>query len=346
MRIHSFEDPLVFVCQYIVRETDWMIKERFPELKQSIPFIDGWKGCTYYRDDYALISLTEDYRCKDGCVETMGSDEISLLEDRLNHIEEYNFSSLYENLGREYYNKNRFLFAGMLADVVKKMPPVQIWEQVVPVLEPWILQILVPILYEAERAKLDKLYQSQLRIDISVVTKNLWVLECEETSKQGTAFLLKGYGLITCEHVLGSDTKAFRPTDFNKKYDIEVLKRNTAIDLAVIKIISVEETNFLDVSNSDDLNQLDPIAVVGFPNYRYGDSGVIHTGHISGFRMVSGIKRILVNTPLIAGNSGSPVFDSQGKVIGVAATGADRMENAHQTEHHSVIPINALDLFN
>ncbi|WP_419866558.1 hypothetical protein [Methylomonas koyamae] len=65
-------------------------------------------------------------------------------------------------------------------------------------------------------------------------------------------------------------------------------------------------------------------------------------GLVVGFRPVTGIQRILTNAPIVAGASGAPVLDATGCVIGVAATGKDRMEDVQDTEHHSIIPIDAL----
>jgi S1-C subfamily serine protease len=84
------------------------------------------------------------------------------------------------------------------------------------------------------------------------------------------------------------------------------------------------------------------VAIAGFANYRLGDSGVIVPGLVIGYRMVSGIRWILTNAPIVAGNSGGPVLDSRSNVIGVAVTGSDRMEEAHETENHGIIPIDAI----
>lgn len=184
---------------------------------------------------------------------------------------------------------------------------------------------------------------NKVEVDTSQLLNGVWVIESEEDMIQGTAFMLSNYGMVSCCHVIGKDMKAFRANDISKKYSVSVLHKNPVLDLAILKIEGVNDDYHYEMSNSvDDMNQLDKIVVVGYPNYRFGDTGTIHEGKITGFRNVSGIRRILVDAPIIAGNSGGPVFDNEGKVIGVAVTGSDDMESAQDTEFHSVVPINAL----
>jgi hypothetical protein len=47
-------------------------------------------------------------------------------------------------------------------------------------------------------------------LDYNAISAALWVLECETSCKQGTAFALEDVGLVSCEHVLGPDTRAFK----------------------------------------------------------------------------------------------------------------------------------------
>jgi len=171
---------------------------------------------------------------------------------------------------------------------------------------------------------------------------SVFVLESEAAMKQGTCFHLADIGLVTCEHTCCDGLKVFRSDNLSNKIETEVVKKNATIDLAILRGMGFELGGGLERGSSDNLNVMDHIAAVGFPNYRYGDSGVFSPGLVIGFRTVSGIRRILVNTPLISGNSGGPVVDRSGKVIGVVATGADRMEEAPGTENHGVIPIEAL----
>ena len=50
----------------------------------------------------------------------------------------------------------------------------------------------------------------------------------------------------------------------------------------------------------------------------------------------------MVDGKIVSGNSGGTVLNNSMKVVGIAVTGTDRMENADETHHHGVIPITAL----
>jgi S1-C subfamily serine protease len=181
--------------------------------------------------------------------------------------------------------------------------------------------------------------------DTSRIFPALWVLESEETLTQGTGFMLQGVGLVTCEHVFRPGTYAFRADDISRKYPVSLVKQHVAIDLAVLQIEAGDTAiSCLEAETDVEVQQMDQIAVVGYPNYRYGDTGTIVTGIVSGFRTISAIRRILTSAPIIAGNSGGPVLNSLGRVIGVAVTGAERMTEAQETEDHGIIPIDALEL--
>jgi S1-C subfamily serine protease len=186
-----------------------------------------------------------------------------------------------------------------------------------------------------------------VKVELEESLKKVWILESEESMSQGTAFVVENYGVVTCSHVLTPGTEIFQGANLSKKYPIRIVKENETIDAALIEIqdADLKDLDSLTIGNPDDISIQDDIYVIGYPNFRAGDSGIIHPGKITGFRTVSGVRRLLTNAPIISGNSGGPVLDSKGNVIGIAATGADSMIRAMDTEFHSIIPINALDLF-
>jgi predicted TIM-barrel fold metal-dependent hydrolase len=70
--------------------------------------------------------------------------------------------------------------------------------------------------------------------------------------------------------------------------------------------------------------------------------GVVVRGQVPGRRTRLGQERILISPAIVGGNSGGPVLDSRNRVIGLAATGADKFENITKTVDYGVIPIESL----
>lgn len=176
------------------------------------------------------------------------------------------------------------------------------------------------------------------------VMGSLLVLETPSEHKQGTAFHLHGVGFVTCAHALGADTYALVPERPDRHYRVIELAKEEACDLAIISLEGLDPSQRppLRSARARAIGRMDALTVVGFPNYRVGDSGVTHLGRVTGFRTVSAIRRILTDAPIIAGASGGPVLNDSLEVVGVAATGADQMLAARETEFNSVIPIDAL----
>ena len=168
---------------------------------------------------------------------------------------------------------------------------------------------------------------------------SIWVLECQKSFRQGTAFHVDNYGWVTCAHVLGPETYAFHADDFGRKFPVRVVAKNEVLDLALIEFGAASESP-LRAGNPTSLDVGDKVKVAGYPNYSYGQSLHSYTGEVAGFRPQRGIRRIQISAPIIKGNSGGPVFDRLDQVIGIAVTGADR---EIQDNENSVIPINALD---
>jgi S1-C subfamily serine protease len=176
--------------------------------------------------------------------------------------------------------------------------------------------------------------------DTERIFRAIWVLECEETFRQGTAFMLAGVGLITCRHVLGGKTQAFHRDDFSKKYQVKILAEDKTLDLAVLGIDAPASAELV-ARYSPELVQGEQIAVAGYPNYNWGDTGTLFPGVVGGFHMFHSIRSPLISAPIIQGASGGPILDTKGKVVGVAVKGAKHTDETNSTEH-VVIPITAL----
>lgn len=187
--------------------------------------------------------------------------------------------------------------------------------------------------------------------NIEELFKNIFVIESESNLKQGTAFYLKEFGIITCDHCIRSDETGqiltdlfiYNGNDISNKIAVQVINSNKDLDFAILEFPMDFKVFGLEKGSSSDVKQLQKIGVAGFPNYNYGDNGIFFPGYITGFRNYAGKKHMLVSSSLISGMSGSPTFDETSKVIGIAVTGADKMSTALQTEKHAIIPIELIE---
>ncbi len=205
------------------------------------------------------------------------------------------------------------------------------------------------------RGKLDPLYLKLIRklqlLDESLVPKlpseswideikaSLFVIDVRRTDGdevQGTGFLLKDVGLVTCAHVVEKRTgnlEVYQETDTSKMYDVEVAFEDEFKDIAILKVHGFMGPHLL--QGDDGAMRIDSeIMLAGYPEFAPGHSGATVRGRIVGTNRHFGQHRFLIDAVIFPGNSGGPVLDNKRRVIGIAAKG-DGGQN-------SVIPISAV----
>ena len=194
----------------------------------------------------------------------------------------------------------------------------------------------------------------QPKFDIKQVFENIFILESEIGAIQATAFYLAGVGIVTCDHCVrnpddGSilaDLVIFKSKEYNSKVNVEVLKSDERLDIAILRIVTGENEFLgkgLTKGSADNLEYAADIAVAGFPNYNFGDTGYFSIGKVTGFRVISSVRHILTSNALVAGNSGGPAFNQEGNVIGIVVTGADSFYKSSATERNGLLPIEVLE---
>jgi RNA-directed DNA polymerase len=177
---------------------------------------------------------------------------------------------------------------------------------------------------------------------VTTLQPAMWVVESSEYLIQGTAFGLHGVGILTCAHVLKSDSLLFRPGQADAPLAYEVVFVDSGLDVALLRPLHATVGDLV-ASTSPGLQQTDSVMVAGFPNYELRDTLVLNMGAVSGFRTTAaGHRRILLNARVIAGMSGGPVVDARFRVVGMAVTGAESDAAADDTEKHGAIPIDLI----
>ena len=144
-------------------------------------------------------------------------------------------------------------------------------------------------------------------------------------SGSGTGFLVDGNGtIVTNAHVVGgSDRVQVRFDDNGAYHDARVLSVDASTDLAALKVdaSAVQGIRPLELANSDSAQVGDTAVAIGYP---LGLARTATAGIVSGLERqiqspngFSIDKVIQTDAPVNPGNSGGPLLNAKGQVIGV-----------------------------
>lgn len=168
--------------------------------------------------------------------------------------------------------------------------------------------------------------------------RNLRNIESEEEVFSGTAFAVNSEGyFLTSSHVIGdkSEVQLENPED-GSEYSARVVARDSKYDLVLVKI---DDERFTGLSRipysvkSSKVNLAQDVFTLGFPK----EDIVFGEGSISSLNGFNGdTLKYQLSVPVNPGQSGSPLFDDLGNVIGVisAKNGtADGVSYAIKSSH-------------
>ena len=136
----------------------------------------------------------------------------------------------------------------------------------------------------------------------------------------GSGFIIDSKGIVvTNNHVIeGADEITIIMSD-NKEFRAELLGRDPKADLAVLKFDPKEiPLTSLEWGNSDEVRVGDWAVAIGNP---LGLGGTVTAGIVSAISRDIGngpyVKFIQTDASINRGNSGGPLFDINGKIIGI-----------------------------
>ncbi|MEQ1949231.1 MAG: trypsin-like peptidase domain-containing protein [Bryobacteraceae bacterium] len=155
----------------------------------------------------------------------------------------------------------------------------------------------------------------------STVYQQTFFFEAVPTRALGSGFLIASDGrILTNNHVISGSSKIEVKFADQSRYTAKVLVRDVADDLALIQIEPKKKLPFLKLGDSDSLQVGQKVLAIGNP---FGYDGTLTTGVVSSLRReirsensrLEGL--IQTDAAINEGNSGGPLLDSQGNVIGI-----------------------------
>jgi len=131
----------------------------------------------------------------------------------------------------------------------------------------------------------------------------------------GTGFVIDKRGLIATNlHVIGEARPIDVQTAAGKKLAVKAVHASDrTLDLAILEVEG-SDLPALEIGDSKDLPQGEQIVVMGNP---HGLAHSVVSGVVSGRREIDGRNMIQIAMPVEPGNSGGPVLDMQGRVMGI-----------------------------
>ena len=139
-----------------------------------------------------------------------------------------------------------------------------------------------------------------------------------KASSLGSGFIIKKNGtVITNNHVIANaDDIIVRVA--NKEYAAKVIGADPYADIAVLKIETKDTFQPVSFGNSDNARVGDWVVAIGNP---FGLGGTVTSGIISARNRDVGLTRyddfIQTDASINQGNSGGPLFNLEGKVVGI-----------------------------
>ncbi|WP_440924058.1 Do family serine endopeptidase [Candidatus Pelagibacter sp.] len=140
-----------------------------------------------------------------------------------------------------------------------------------------------------------------------------------QTSALGSGFIIDAKGIVvTNNHVIEGAEDIVVQVNGEKKFNAKVIGADPLSDIAILKIDSNEKFLPVKFGDSDKARIGDWVIAIGNP---FGLGGTVTSGIISARNRSIGLSRyedyIQTDASINSGNSGGPLFDMNGDVIGI-----------------------------
>ncbi|UJL47532.1 trypsin-like peptidase domain-containing protein [Virgibacillus sp. NKC19-16] len=151
--------------------------------------------------------------------------------------------------------------------------------------------------------------------DIQADKEAVVVIETEDS--KGTGFAVTSDGtILTNHHVIEGEEEVMVAFPEEGLFSAEIKDTYPQIDLAVLETNASQQFPHLTLADETNFEQNEAIHFIGNP---LQFNGIANEGNIIGYTQLEGWEEevLMIEAPVYRGNSGSPVMNEEGEVIGV-----------------------------
>jgi len=163
----------------------------------------------------------------------------------------------------------------------------------------------------------DTIIKETARNPIEYVTNCTFTIKTPKSTGSGFLISPDGYGL-TCKHVVDGLSNLSAILNDQQQVQLNVLFASTKYDLALVQVMAPRKMPYLTIRDAHSLVPGDRLFAVGASA---GLQSTVTDGVFTGFRTVEAAKGefLQFSAPLNPGNSGGPLVDENGMVVGVVS---------------------------
>ena len=218
------------------------------------------------------------------------------------------------------------LTLGLAAACASVEPPAGDGEHGIPGLEPTVANGFHLVRHAAPDCPVCEVYQESQE----------WVVRIESQTGTGTGVIVAVDGrLVTNAHVVGLEGPLSVETAAGAVYPATRLHVDVEEDLALLRV-EAQDASFRPVSI-----EAGPPPTIGSPVYAIGHpvglGWSVTSGIVSALRELGSLPMIQTDAPISPGNSGGPLLDAHGHVVGIVTSkvsvpGAENLAFARPSE--------------
>jgi len=136
----------------------------------------------------------------------------------------------------------------------------------------------------------------------------------------GSGFFIAPGMVVTNYHVVDGGSDAIVRTNTGKLYEVEgIVSADKTVDIAILKL-KEKFGEPVEIGNVSKLKKGEKAVAIGSPK---GLFNTVSTGIISNFWNDGKVNQIQISIPITHGNSGGPLFNTNGQVVGINSAGLE-----------------------